>query len=441
MSTEDISREKWATRIGFILAAVGSAVGLGNVWRFPFQVGEQGGAAFIVVYLLFVVLIGLPAILVEFVLGRRSERNPINAFERIGHGNWKFIGGIGVITGFLILSFYTVAAGWVTRYTFASLTGGYFDDPGGYFVTIAAGYEAVAFHLVFLALTAGIVALGIQRGIELTVKLMVPAIIALFVVLAVYASTLDGAGAGLEYYLSPEWGALSSNWQTILPAAAGQAFFTLSLGMGVMITYASYLGEDRNLVKDSGWIAFLDTGIAILSGLVVFPILFTIDILPEEPGAGALFVGVGQAIAEVPFSSVVGFVFFGTVAIAALSSAISILEVLVSFLIDNFGIERRSATFGSAFVIFLLGIPSALDTDFLTLVDNLTAQLLLPLGVFLLVVFVGWVYEDSTAELAKGIARSPEDLLPQLWVWHVRIVLLGVMAVVLFLELTDLLGI
>lgn len=438
MSVGDTLREHWATRIGFILAAVGSAVGLGNIWRFPFQVGQEGGAAFLFIYLLFVAVIGIPVILVEFVIGRRSERNPVNAFERLGHGNWRIVGGLFVFAGFVILSYYSVAASWVTRYTFVSLTGSYFADPEAYFLATAEGPMTVILHAVFLAATAGIVAFGIQRGIELAVKIMVPSLIVLLAILIAYAFTLDGATAGYQYYLSPDMSVVATEWQSILPAAAGQAFFTLSLGMGVMITYSSYLGADENLGTDSAVIAGLDTLIAFMAGLIIFPILFTLDVTPGDGGAGELFIGVGGAIAEVPGSRIVGFLFFGIILIGALSSAISILEVVVSYLIDNFGFERKRATFGITGLIFVVGIPSALSLEILELLDGITGLFLLPLGVFVLVLFVGWVYPESTDELAKGLTSSAEDFLPTLWLWYVRTVVLVVVGIVLLFYLRDL---
>ena len=433
-------REQWATRIGFILAAVGSAVGLGNIWRFPFQVGQEGGAAFLVVYLLFVLVIGLPAILVEFVIGRRAERNPITAFERLGYGPWKFIGAIGVFTGFIILSFYTVVAGWVTRYFFASFTGTYFADPEAYFLGIASGIDALAFHLLFVILTAGIIVGGVQRGIELAVKVMVPAIIVLFLFLIAYAFTLEGAAQGYAYYLSPEPGTIGANWRSILPAAAGQALFTLSLGMGVMITYASYLGEDRNLGGDGGWIVALDTLIAVMAGLIIFPVLFTIGAEPGEGGAGELFIGVGGAIADLPLNWLIGALFFGTITIAALSSAISIMEVIVSYLIDAFEMERTSATGIVGGAIFLLGAPTALDLAVLEIYDTITAELLLPLGMFFLVLFTGWFYEEAIDEVSRGTAQGTGGTLPTLWLWHVRTVLLVLIGVVLAVSITGLPG-
>lgn len=435
MST--VERETWATRIGFILAAVGSAVGLGNLWRFPFQAGQEGGSAFLVVYLAFVVLIGLPAILVEFVIGRRAEQNPITAFDRLGYRAWTFVGVVAVTGGIIIMSFYAVVAGWIARYLVGSVTGAYFDDSAAYFESVAAGPDALALHFLFLAVTAAVVYFGVQRGIELAVKFMVPALLALMVVLVGYAATLEGASEGYAYYLSPEPGVIAANWQSILPAAMGQALFTLSLGMGIMITYASYVADDRSLAIDGGWIAAIDTLVAILAGLMIFPVVFTVGAAPEETGPAALFVGVGDAIASLPAGEVIGVLFFGTVLLAALSSAISLFEVPVSFLIDATDLERPGATAAVASVIFVLGIPTALDTAVLEIYDAVTAQLFLPLTTLLLVLFVGWFYDEALDEVSRGMER---DWLPNAWLWHVRTLLLVVIGLTLVVSVTELAG-
>ncbi|MFW5918445.1 MAG: sodium-dependent transporter, partial [Haloferacaceae archaeon] len=404
MASSDIIRETWATRIGFILAAVGSAVGLGNIWRFPFQVGQEGGAAFLVMYLAFVVLIGVPAILVEFVIGRRGGFNPVGALREVGGGFWPYIGGMFIFIGFLITSYYSVVAGWIVRYVIGSATGGYMDDPVGYFGAVTTGPEAALFHALFMLAVIVIVAFGVQQGIELSVKVMVPAIILLVVGLAIYAATLPDAGAGYAYYLSPDLNTIVDNWQSVLPAAAGQAFFTLSLGMGVMITYASYLGEDRNLVEDTGVVVVLDTLIAFLTGLIVFPLLFSAGIDPAEPGAGAIFLSLAEAFGNIPAGGVIGAIFFATVAIAALSSAISLMEVVVSYLVDEHGVERTKGTVGIGVAMFLLGLPVTYDIVILDLYDVLASQILLVLGGLLLSILVGWRISDvAIEELSKGI--------------------------------------
>ena len=439
MSSVDIPREQWATRIGFIFAAVGSAVGLGNIWRFPFQVGQEGGAAFLLIYLLFILLIGFPAMLVEFVVGRYTERNPVGALQAIGSGLWQYVGWIFIITTFVILSYYSVVAGWTIRYTILGLQDGYLADAAEaevQFVDLATGLDAIAFHALFMAVVVVIVAYGIQRGIELAVKVMVPAIIVITVGMAIYAFTLEGASEAYAYYLSPEWGTITAEWTSILPAAAGQAFFTLSLGMGVMITYASYLGEDRNLAEDGAIIIGFDTAIAFITGLIVFPILFTAGVDPADPGAGAIFVSLAAAFGDLTLGWLIGALFFGTVAIAALSSAISLLEVVISYLIDERDISRRTATFGVGVALFLLGIPSASDLVLLDLFDLFADQVLLVLGGLLLMILVGWSLADlAVEELELGIGNL--DSLGSAWIWAVRVPVVLVLFVALALGVLD----
>ena len=435
MAAQDFIRESWATRVGFILAAVGSAVGLGNIWRFPFQVGQEGGAAFLLVYLLFILVIGLPAMLVEFTAGRRTQRNPVGALGRLGGRPWRFVGGLFILIGFVILSYYSVVAGWVIRYFVGSLTGAYMADPAGYFVSIAVGWEAVLFHAIFMLAVIAIVAFGIQRGIELAVKVMVPAIIVLLLALLAYAATLPGVGDAYTYYLTPDFDILLAEWESIIPAAAGQAFFTLSLGMGVMITYASYLAEDRNLGEDGAIIIGFDTGIAFITGLVVFPILFAAGVDPAAPGAGALFISLADAFAQVTLGWLLGAIFFGIVAIAALSSGISLMEVVVSYAIDEYGIDRKVATFGIGIGIFLLGIPVTLDLVMVDLYDILAAEILLVTGGILMMILVGWIVsEQAIEELSKGV--SDLGWLGSAWIWLVRVPVIIVLLVSLYLAVT-----
>ncbi len=432
MSVGDTLRESWATRTGFILAAVGSAVGLGNIWRFPFVVGESGGAAFLIVYLLFIILIGMVAMLVEFVIGRRTELNPVGAIREFGGPAWRYVGLLFIFTGIVLLSFYSVAAGWAIRYTIGSVTGGYLEDPGAYFGLISAGWDAVVFHLIFMILVIGIVALGVQRGIELAVKLMVPSIIILIVGLAIYALTLPEAGEGYAFYLSPDLGVLAAEWQTILPSAAGQAFFTLSLGMGVMITYASYLASDRNLAEDGAVIIGLDTGIAFVVGLVVFPILAAAAVEFGEPGPGAVFVSLSEAFGDITGGWILGFVFFFVLTIAAISSAISLIEVVVAYLIDEYGVDRKIAAAGMGAVIFVVGIPTALDTGILTLYDALAANVLLLLGGVIMVILVGWVHpEKSLDEIERGVDNIGRWGIAWLWAVRVPVLLVLLLALVL----------
>ncbi|WP_267640168.1 sodium-dependent transporter [Haloarchaeobius amylolyticus] len=441
-------RETWSTRAGFILAAVGSAVGLGNIWQFPFQAASNGGAAFVVVYLAAVLCIGFPAMLAEFVVGRSTERNPIDAFRELGGNSWSVVGALGVFAAFWILSFYSVVGGWVIRYILGSAQGAYFADPGGYFGAISSGPGALALHAVFMALVVGVVALGVEDGIEMGTKLMVPAIVVLLLGLGAWVATLDGAAAGYAYYLSPDLNTLADNIGSVLPAAVGQAFFTLSLGMGAMVTYASYLGDDDSLPVDGGLIVGLNTLVGLLAGLVVIPILATqvsVEAIRETSGAGAVFISLAEAFGQLPAGRVLGVVFFGVLLLAALSSAISLLEVVVSFVTRNTGWDRKPAAGVFGLAVFLLGIPTAFSasltyagTGALTWYNDLAYNLLLPISVLGVLVFVGWLRDDhATEELTKGTALGRDTA--GTWIWAMRTVVIVAVVVTLFLGVQDLL--
>ena len=430
-------RETWATRLGFILASVGSAVGLGNIWRFPFQTAENGGAAFVVVYLAAVVVIGLPALLAEFVIGRRAEVNAITAFDRLDRQNWKVIGAIGIFAGFWTLSYYSVIGGWVIRYVYGSATGAYFGSPDGYFGTISTGLDAVALHLLFMTVTVGIVAFGIEDGIEKATKLMVPSIVVLMLGLAVYAVTLPGGGEGYAFFLSPDVSAIVANYRSVVPAAVGQALFSLSLGFSVMITYASYIGDDENLGIDGVSIAAFNTFIGVLAGFVVFPFLFAQGVDVGDAGPGAVFVSVATALGQLPFGRLLGVVFFGVVLIAALSSAISLLEVVVSYVVDNyrFGRTRTAVTLGA--VLFVVGVPSAMETAWLGWFDAVAVNLLLPIAALGVVLFVGWVMGgDALDEVRRGTGGA--ETLSMVWLWSLRTVVLVAVGLTVYLSLLKL---
>ena len=431
-------RETWATRLGFILASIGSAVGLGNIWRFPFQTAENGGAAFLVVYLAAVVIIGLPALLAEFVIGRRANINAIDAFDRLDRPSWKVVGGLGVFAGFWTMAYYSVIGGWVIRYVYGSATGAYFEMGGGdYFGAISAGPDAVALHFLFMLVTVGIVAFGIEDGIEKATKVMVPSIILLMLGLAAYAATLPGGSEGYSFFLTPEFSAIASNATNVIPAAVGQALFSLSLGFSVMITYASYIGDDENLGVDGISIAAFNTFVGVLAGLVVFPLLFTQGVEVGDAGAGAVFISVANALAGLPAGRILGVVFFGVVLIAALSSAISLLEVVTAYVIDNYRFGRVQTATGIGALLFLTGLPSALDTAWLTWADNVGARLLLPLAALGVVFFVGWIMtENALDEVRQGTDGA--ETLSVLWLWSLRTVVLAAVGLTVVLSLLKL---
>ena len=433
-------RETWTSRIGFIFAAVGSAVGLGNIWSFPFQTAANGGAAFLVVYLLAVALIGFPTMMVEFVIGRRGERNPVAAFEAIGHGGWSFVGSLGVLTSLVTLSFYSVVGGWVLSYIVGSVTGSYFADAGTYFGSVASGPVAVAAHAVFMLVTIGIVAAGVTDGIERATKFMIPAILVLLLGLGVWATTLDGASAGYAYYLSPDFSVLAENFYTIVPPAMGQAFFTLSLGFSVMVAYSSYLGRDDSLPADGGAIVVVNTLVALLAGFVVFPVLFATGGAGDASGgAGTAFVALAGAFGALPAGNVIGFVFFVVLLFAALSSSISLLETPVSYVTENYGYGRPTTAAGLGGLIALLGVPATFGTSWLGFYNDFVFNIILPVAVLLFAVFVGWVADtEAVDELRRG--SSVGDTFLTVWLWWVRLVIPAVVIMTLVLGYQSLSG-
>jgi NSS family neurotransmitter:Na+ symporter len=346
---------------------------------------------------------------------------------------------LGVLAGFWTMSYYSVVGGWVIRYVFGSATGAYFGDPGpaDYFGMIASGLDAVFLHFVFMAVTVGIVALGVEDGIEKATKLMVPSIVVLMVGLAAYAATLPGGGEGYAFFLTPDLGTIVANFETVVPAAVGQALFSLSLGFSVMITYASYLGKDENLGTDGVSIAAFNTFVGVLAGFVVFPLLFAQGVEVGDAGAGAVFVSVASAFVDLPFGRVLGVVFFGVVLIAALSSAISLLEVVVSYVVDNYRFSRPATAVGLGAVLFVGGIPSAMYDGWLGWFDTVAVNLLLPLAALGVVFFVGWVMAgDAVDEIRQGTGGA--ETLSVVWLWSLRTVVLVAVAGTLVLSLQGL---
>jgi NSS family neurotransmitter:Na+ symporter len=436
-----MTRASWRTRIGFILAAVGSAVGIGNVWRFPWFTADNGGAAFLLLYLVFVVLVGVPGLLGEFVIGRRGRSDPVGAFSTLGGRNWRVLGGVALLASVVILSFYSVVGGWILRYLLGSVTGAYFAAPQQFFGTIDYGLGSVLAHVVFLVVTAAIVYAGVDRGIEVATKIMVPGIVVLLVGLAAWASTLPDVAGGYSFYLSLDWGYLQANFVDVAAAAAGQALFTLSVGAGVMLTYASYLGEDRSLAADGTIIAVLNTTVGLLAGLVIFPVLFSLGVPPGEGGPGALFISLAGAFAELPYSRLVGVAFFGVVALAALSSAISLFEVPVAYLVDEHGIARSRATAGVGGLFLVTGSLAALSPSLFTLLADTVANVALTVGLLGYLLFAGWVLgRDALAEYESGAGRVARAL-GRPWLYAIAVVLPMFLTFTLLSSVSGVLGV
>ncbi len=403
-------RESWATRVGFILAAAGSAVGLGNIWRFPYMTGEHGGAAFLVIYLIAIILIGYPVMINEIILGRKTHRNPVGAFKSLApSSSWWLVGALGVFTGFVILSYYAVVAGWSLAYIYKviiSTTTPDIDHADVFVGHITSVWEPIIWQAIFMVLTVAIIALGVIRGIQRWVTILMPAILVILVILMFRAITLPGAGEGLAYYLQPNFEDITA--RTFL-GAISQAFFTLSLGMGAIITYGSYLREKDEIPGNAASVVGLDTGIAILAGLAIFPAVFALGFSPGE-GPGLVFITLPGVFAEMPLGMLFGLLFFVLLSIAALTSAISLLEVVTAWLIDEKGWKRSSAAIAMGIVIFFVGLPTTLgysvlsdvtfpglDLDLLDTYDWFANSIFLPLGGLLTAVFVGHIWGSRAA--------------------------------------------
>jgi len=429
------ARESWSSPLGFTLAAVGSAVGLGNMWRFSYMTAENGGAAFVVLYVAMTLLVGLPVMLAELTVGRSARRSPIQALVHFGGSAWKPLGVLCVTAGVVILGYYSVIAGWTLRYAVEAVSVGFAGDSGAHFQAVASGVPAVAWHIGFMAVTGVVVAGGIRSGIERASLVLMPLLALLVIGLAIYAATLDGARAGYAYYLQTDFGEILSF--DVLKDAASQAFFSLSLGMGAILTYASYLSREHHLPDESLMIAVSDFGVAFVAGLVVFPLLFALGLEQDVVAStvGALFITLPKAFAEMGSAGqVIGLLFFVALVMGALTSAISLLEVVVASVIDGLGWTRRRAAWLSALAIAALGIPSALSLDVLGLMDQIGANVLLLLGGLLISLMVGWGRRDPTPEVSIGAEGVRWFFL---WRSLLRFVVPAVLALVLVFALRD----
>jgi len=421
-------REQWGTKLGFILACAGSAVGLGNIWRFPYITGQYGGAAFVLVYVVLVFVIGFSVMLAEMAIGRNAQLNAVGSFRKIKGGMWPIVGWMGVIAGFIILSYYGVIAGWTMAYVLKSFTGLMQADAGAEFGAFVTNLpQVVAWQALFMAITIYIVYKGIGGGIEKYCRVLMPALFLLLLVLIVRSITLPGAGAGINFYLKPDFSKLTGG---ALGAALGQAFFSLSLGMGCIITYGSYLGKKETLPGAAIQVCFLDTLVAFLAGLVIFPAVFAFGV---EPGAGPglTFITLPNVFGQMPGGAIWSALFFVLLFVAALTSAISLLEVVSAYFIDEIKWSRQKASMVMGIVIFLMGIPSAMGVagvipklagrDFLDSADFLASNVLLPLGGLFIALFVGWFWTEGAKQEVENNGTVPFGLYTA-WLWVCRVV-------------------
>ncbi|KZL21225.1 Sodium:neurotransmitter symporter family protein [Pseudovibrio axinellae] len=428
-----MQREHWGSRIGFILAAAGSAVGLGNIWKFPYLVGAEGGGAFLVVYVAFLIAIGVCVMIAEIALGRQAQSNPFGAFKRAAGGGWSIFGLLAVLTAFLILSFYSVVGGWTVAYIVKTVSGGFSGYTGAEFekqfgALVSSAIEPIVYHGAFMAIGVLIVIRGISGGIEKASKIMMPLLFILLALLVVRSLTLPGAMAGVKYFLVPDWSHLDAD---MVSAALGQAFFTLSLGMGALITYGSYLGKKESIPNAAMWVVGLDLLVAVLAGFLILPAVFAFNMDPAA-GPGLTFITLPAIFAELPFGMFIQLCFFVLLFVAAITSAISLLQVVVAFVCEEFNVGRKSATIWVGLVTFLFGVPSSLalgiwgeftlfGMNFFELLGFITDNYFLPLGGVATCLVAGWVSYDKFVNEITNEGERPFTYLTA-WKWMCRVV-------------------
>ncbi|MCD8553343.1 sodium-dependent transporter [Seleniivibrio sp.] len=421
-------RNHWSGRLGFTLAAVGSAVGLGNIWKFPYITGMNGGGAFVLVYLLAIVICGLPLLIAELLIGRESQKDVVGTFKHLSKNPfWSNIGWINFIASYVILSYYGTVAGWTFNFLLKSVSGSYLKLPaeqltGLFGQLVGDALTQIFCFTVFLVLTVYAVLKGVKKGIEQWNRVMMPGLFIILVVMFAYAMTTKGAMEGIRFMFYPDFAKLTV--EGVLEAI-GHSFFTLSLAMGIIVTYGSYMDNKEVIFPMATKIAVLDTIVALVAGLALFPIVFTVGLEPAA-GPGLIFKTLPQVFASLPFGHALSFLFFLLLAFAALTSMISIFEVVVAYLIDEKGMERKKASVMMGFVLFVTGLPAALSYnvlgDFtvagmpvLDAMDNFASNYLLPIGGMLTSVFVGHILKK---EIAYRQIAETDKLVIVFNVWY-----------------------
>ncbi|MCP3761547.1 sodium-dependent transporter [Domibacillus sp. A3M-37] len=431
-------QQQWSSKIGFILSSAGAAIGLGAIWKFPYVTGQSGGGAFLLLFILFTLLIGLPMLISEFIIGRGSGREAVSAYKKLAPDSfWTVTGKIGVAGCFLLLSFYSVVGGWVLIYTVRSLYGGVIDggDPGALFgaVTTNAGLT-IGGHAVFMLLNILVIAAGIQNGIERSSKYMMPVLFIFFIILVVRSLTLDGAMEGVAFFLQPDFSEITG--EAVL-YALGHSFFSLAVGFSCMVTYSSYLGRDVSIPASAGWVSIMNIFVSVLAGLAIFPAVFAFGLEPAE-GPGLLFVVLPAVFAQMPFGELFLFMFLLLFLFATLTSSFSLLEIITAAFTKGEESSRKKMALISGIIVFLAGIPAALSFSVLAdisyfgrtifdLTDYLVSNILLPLGCLLIALFIVWRMDKALVkeqfELSAGsLSRTYAIWLPLMrWIVPVTI--------------------
>lgn len=429
--TQSIHGE-WSSRFAFILAATGSAVGLGNIWKFPYITGENGGGAFVMVYLLCVLALGIPIMIAEIMLGRRGRQSPINtmtalASEAEADPRWHYVGWTGMIAGFLILSYYSVIAGWAMAYIFKAFFGSFMnsnpEEIQRLFENLTASpVEQVFWHSAFMLITMQLVMRGVQGGLEKAVRFMMPALFVILILLVGYAMATGAYEQGMAFLFSPDFSKIDAD---AVLTAMGHAFFTLSLGMGAIMVYGSYLPNHISIAKTTFFIAGADTIVALLAGIAIFPLVFANNLTPSS-GPGLIFQTLPLAFGHMTGGWLFGVLFFILLFFAALSSSISLIEPAVAWLVENKDIERHKASTWAGVSCWLLGVGvvfsfniwsdlKLFDKNLFELLDYLTANLMLPLGGMAIAIFAGWAMKQAHAEQELEIPSQGFQA------WHILI--------------------
>ena len=410
-------RDSFSSRIGVIAAAAGSAIGLGNIWRFPYVAGENGGGAFLLLYIGFIILIGVPVMLSEFVIGRSTQRNAVGAFTRLAPKTlWPVTGFLGISAAFFILAFYTTVSGWTLEYLYLAISDGFkaqsADSLSKSFDTFrTSGLRPLIWQNIFMFLTAFIVYRGIKNGIEKYTKILMPLLLFIIIILGIRSVTLPGAGEGLLFLFKPDFSKITGR---VILEALGQSFFSLSIGMGTLITYGSYISKNERLGNTALSVSAADTLIAILAGVAIFPAVFAFGIAPEA-GAGLVFITLPLIFDQMAGGYFFSLIFFLLLSIAALTSTISVLEVVTAYLSEELKLGRKKATVIAASSIAVLGVACTMsqgpwstlsigDKNLFDLLEMISANFMLPMGGLLIVIFVGWYLkkEDVFAEISNN---------------------------------------
>ena len=401
-------REQFTGRLAVVLAMAGSAIGLGNIWRFPYLVGQNGGAAFILVYIAACALLAIPVFLSECVIGRRGGNSTFGAMRKLAPGsNYRWAGMITVITPILLLSFYSVVGGWSVDYLLKACTLRFTQDSTGLFESLLSStWEPIFMHTAFMVGTAIVILLGVKKGIERFTKVTMPLLFILIIIIVVFGLTLPGAGKGVEYLVKPDFSKITPS---VITSAMGQAFFSMSLGVGTILTYASYVSKEENLMVSAGGTAVFDLLFALLAGFAVMPAVFAAGIQPGQ-GPGLLFDTLPYIFSQMTpwVGAVISILFFLSVLVAALTSSISLLEVGVAYLVEEKGVSRTKATIGLGAIVWAIGVACSLSGGFFDFLDHLCSDWLMPFGGLLFAMFVGWKMSraDVRDELTNGGTRN-----------------------------------